>query len=787
MSSPSLIPSERNLISEIVPILVRQGRDYSGNIVVFPGKRPAHALRKALAHETRGSFLPPNIYSMDSFIEFLCEEELKLPHASLEPLDAVALLHELYLADDERPGGEHFTSLAAFLPLGMKLFGELEELWIADIPLSKIRGVLSGISIAGLPSLPLLYEKFYSVVAEKNLATRSMKYRYAAEKAAQLDFSAYGRIVFGGFFALTISETILIKHFAALENVALIFQNGVGIGARLEKLGFTMPAPVQAPSEPTIHFYRSADAHAQVFALSRNIQEMVVRGPSSVENTAIVLPTAENLFPVFHQTLALLGDDQYNITLGYPITRTPVYGFLQSLMELMISTTGSRFSVSHYLKFILHPYTKNIRCGKRSDVTRILFNTIEDYFRREYAGGHISLEELERNPSLFDRASKRISGAGEAVSTDQLRQHLISIHAHTIRAFTSIETIGTFAEGLASVLRYIGTESTAQLHPFFRPFAEALVNSLGEISLSLLSDRHLGDAVECVTFIRNYLTAAEVPFTGTPLHGLQVLGFLETRGLQFDTVFILDVNDDVLPGSKGQDVLLPMKVRESLGLTTYRDSESVAEYYFDLLLHGAKDVHIFFAQEGRKERSRFVEKLLWEREQRGGLKDPKEQIQTIQYQVQLSNPTPIAVPKSSEVAAFLRSFTYNATALDTYLRCQLRFYYTYVMRLQEREDIADEVDQADIGVFIHAVLASFFGRLKGQELTRDNLNLEVLQRIIDETAAKRFGDTSAGSAYLMIHQVKKHLADVIENYQRPMLDHKIVLNDLEVKLESTFD
>lgn len=787
MSSISLIPSDRNLISEIVPMLVRRERDYSGNIVVFPGKRPAHALRKALAREAHGSYLPPKIFSMDHFIEFLCGEKLMLPRISLESLDAVALLHELYLTDNNRPGGAHFTSLAAFLPLGMKLFGELEELWIADIPLLKIREVLSGISITGLPSLPLLYEKFYAIAAERNLATRSMKYRYAAEKAAEIDFSAYGKIVFGGFFALTKSETILLKHVATLENAALIFQNGVGIGLRLEKLGFTPPAPAQAPTEPSIHLYRSADAHGQVFALSRNIEEMIQRSPSSIEKTAVVLPAAENLFPVFHQTLALLEDDQYNITLGYPVTRTPVYGFLQSLMELMISTSGDRFSVSHYLKFILHPYTKNIRCGKRSDVTRILFNTIEDYFRREYAGGHISLEELERNPLLFDRASKRIAGAGEAVSADKLREHLISIHTQTIRVFTSIETIGTFAEGMASVLRYIGAESTAQLHPFFRPFAQTLVNSLGEISSSLLRDRPLDAAVDYVSFLRNYLTSIEVPFTGTPLHGLQVLGFLETRSLQFDTVFILDVNDDVLPGNKGQDVLLPTKVRESLGLTTYRDSERVAEYYFDLLLHGARDVHIFFAQEGRKERSRFVEKLLWDREQRGGLKDPKEQIQTIQYQVQLSNPTPSAVPKSSEVAAFLRGFTYNATALDTYLRCQLRFYYTYVMRLQERDEIADEVDQADIGVFIHSVLASFFGRLKGQELTRENLNLEVLQRIIDETAARRFGDTSAGSAYLMIHQVKKHLADIIENYQRQMLDRKIVLDDLEVKLEATFD
>ncbi len=77
--------------------------------------------------------------------------------------------------------------------------------------------------------------------------------------------------------------------------------------------------------------------------------------------------------------------------------------------------------------------------------------------------------------------------------------------------------------------------------------------------------------------------------------------FLETRNLQFDRVFILDANDDVLPGNKGHDVLLPVKLRESLGLSTFRDKERMEAYYFNCLLQGAKEVHLFFIQDGKKE------------------------------------------------------------------------------------------------------------------------------------------------------------------------------------------
>ena len=785
MSAVSLIPVHVSLIDEIASLFDPHGLDYSKNIVVFPGKRPAHALRKALSQKTGHGFLPPRIFSIDNFIDYLFREKLGIGDRTLDSLDAAAILYEIHLADARRIGGNNFTSLDSFLPLGMKVFGELEELWIANIQFPKVRDVLSGITFSGAPSLLVFYEQFYSLAAERGFATRSMKYRTVAEKVATIDFTECSKIVLAGFFALTNSEQIIMRHLHTLEKTVLIFQNGPGIIKQLKDLGLSAEVPAQAAVRPSLHYYQSADAHGQVFALTKKIDELRQRRGLSFDRTTIVLPAAETLFPVFHQTLSLIPDNEYNISLGYPVTRTPVYGFLDTLFELIASKYEHRYSVAHYIKFVLHPYTKNIRYERRSDATRILFNVVEEFFLREHSAEFFSLEELENNTSLFARAAKRVAGLSESVSAELLKAHLISIHTDTVRIFDTVENVGVFASKTIGVLNYINAHSTARLHPFFRPFVEAIVESLEVVSTSLLSDRQFNEFVEYVSFLRNYIAEAKVPFPGTPFHGLQVLGFLETRNLQFDEVFILDANDDVLPGDKGHDVLLPMKLRESLGLSTFRDRERMAEYYFNCLLQGAKEVHLFFIQDGKKEKSRYIEKLLWEKERQAKRIDANESVQTLRYRIELANATPAAIPKTEMAVASLKDFSFNATALDTYLKCQLRFYYSYVLELREREEVSGELEHADVGIFIHLVLAEYFRKFRGRVLEEGALTVDSLEHTVDTLFTKKYGDNIIGPVYLLKKQIKTHLEDFLVRYQLPLLRKGITLLDLELKLESS--
>jgi len=300
MSIVSVIPSQDTVIDTIVSSLGGPSRDYSNNIVVFPGKRPAHALRKALSKTTGGGFLPPKIFSIDNFVDYLSSEKLNHSAATMNSLDAAALLYEIHLADTRRIGGNNFTSLESFLPLGIKIYGELEEVWIADVPLAKVREALSGITYSGVTSLLVFYEQFYALARERNLATRSMKYRTVAEKVTSVDFAEYSKIIFAGLFDLTKSEQTIVKHLNTLNNTVLIFQNGPGIGGKLSEIGLSPEVPAEEPARPSLHFYQSADAHGQVFALTEKINEVRQLERPGLERTAIVLPSSETLFPVFH-------------------------------------------------------------------------------------------------------------------------------------------------------------------------------------------------------------------------------------------------------------------------------------------------------------------------------------------------------------------------------------------------------------------------------------------------------------------------------------------------------
>jgi len=219
---------------------------------------------------------------------------------------------------------------------------------------------------------------------------------------------------------------------------------------------------------------------------------------------------------------------------------------------------------------------------------------------------------------------------------------------------------------------------------------------------------------------------------------------LETRNIRFERVFVLDANEDILPDTKREDSLLPGRVREILGLPTYRDRDRLASYYFDVLVKGAKEVCIFFVENNRQEKSRFVEKILWELQQRERTTDSSRSIRSLQYRVHLENRVPEPVAKSLEIAEFLGRFTYSATAIDTYLVCPLRFYYRYVLRIAERLETAGEMDRADIGSLVHQALADYFTPRLGRPLTERDLDPNEMSKCVGRIVEESFGGVPSG-------------------------------------------
>ncbi len=789
-----LVSSSENLIEKVADHLVGMGRDYSSNLVIFPGKRPSYFLRKVLADREKSSFIPPLILSMDEFIEHVHDESLGLEGRKLEAIDAVSILYNIHAASPEHLGRRSFLSPDTFFPVGMKLYKDLEELTIEGISPKKVREVDS---IAGenipqatarrLQSLSYFYEAFYQRMEEGHFSTRSSRYRAVSEKIDRLNLARFQKVIAAGFFALTESEKNIFKSLMKRENSLFLFQEGEGMKKKLSGLGIPIQKEFQ-PAEPEIHCYKSPDSHGQVLGVSTLLKDRIDQKERMGENMVIVLPSSEALIPLFHQALSRLEPDNYNVSLGYPLQRTPLFGFFNNLMEVVSTMDGDRLYVPYYLEFVLHPYTKNIYFQGKGEITRILFHTVEETLTAKRTRKFLSLEELENDEAILHAIQDKLLKADPGITLEGMRDHLGTIHGHTLRKMLSFENVGDFAGKLKEVIEYIYQNSTARLHPFFYPYSDSFLTHLDILSKSMMKEIQFHEVTSYFNLFKKYIMTSYTPFAGTPLRGVQVLGFLETRNLKFEKVFFLDANEGILPDTTREDSFLPFKARQILGLPTYLDREEMMFYTFDTLIRGAKESHLFYVENDEKEKSRFVERLLWERQKREGKRDDKGYVKTIQYAVNLREENPRPVPKSAEMVRFLKEYSFSASSLNIYLSCPLRFYYEYALGLREREILSDEFEKEEIGSFVHLVLFDYLKRKAGSVLTEREMNLKEFEKVFAENFEEQYGKDPTGESYLLRNQVERHLKDFIRNYQVPRIkEFRTKILGLEQRVDVKMD
>ncbi len=770
-----LISPSENLIEKVAEQLIPTEKSYSSSLVIFPGKRPSHFLRKVLGERERSSFIPPVILSMDEFIDHVHDESLKIGGRKLEGVDAISILYSLHTASPGHLGRKSFLTPDTFFPVGLKLYNDVEELYIERVSSSKVKEIddIAGESIPDptarrLQSLSYFYERFYKRVEEGHFSTRSSRYRAVSENIDRLDLDRFERVIVAGFFALTESEKKIFRSLMKRENVSFIFQEGEGMKKKLSDLG--MPAPRGfASAEPEIHCYKSPDSHGQVFGVSTLLKSKMDRKERIDQNTVIVLPSAEVLLPLFHQALSLLGPDRYNISLGYPLQRTPLFGFIHNLMEVVTSMDRDRLYIPYYLDFILHPYTKNIYFNGRADVTRVLFHAVEEALTEKRARKFLSLPELEKDEAILHAIEEKVLKVEPGITLKRMRGHLEAIHSCTIGKVLSFRDVGDFADKLKEVVEYIYRNSTARLHPLFYSYAESFIGYLDVLSKSLMKEVRFQEVGSYFTLFKKYVATSYTPFAGTPLSGVQVLGFLETRNLKFENVYFLDANESILPDTTREDAFLPFKARRILGLPTYLDREEVMFYTFDTLVRGAKQCHLFYVENDEKERSRFVERFLWERQKRERERDDKRYVKTIQYAVSLREKSPHPIQKTAEIVRFLKGYPFSASSLNTYLHCPLRFYYEYGLGLREREVLSEGFEKEEIGSFAHLVLYDYFRGRIGSVLTEKEMSLREFEKVIRMRFEEQYGKDPAGEVYLLRSQVERHLEDFIKNYQVPKI------------------
>ena len=275
------------------------------------------------------------------------------------------------------------------------------------------------------------------------------------------------------------------------------------------------------------------------------------------------------------------------------------------------------------------------------------------------------------------------------------------------------------------------------------------------------------------------LEAQAIPFIGSPLKGLQILGLFETRSLNFDNVIILDVNESILPKLKIYEPLIPREVMLNLGLNRLEKEEEIQHYQFMRLIHSAKRVDLIYQENQQIEKSRFIEELLWKDQQKTKtlLSEP---IPKASFSIKVSSPGQLIV-KTPQIVDYLKKQTYSASRINTYLNCPLRFYYRYVLGFREQDDLLKEPQSSCIGTFIHELLEETFAKFKGKKPLIDQRFRDYFKARKDEKFALEIVPRMRSDSFLLGKIIENRLNKFLDNEKKRQVQELIRLESPQAR------
>ena len=771
--------------------------------IVFPNRRAGVFFRKNLARIIDRPVWSPRILSVEDFLKGLSG------YQSADHLTLIIILYRIY--QQYIPNNETFDQ---FYYWGEMLLSDFDDI---DKNLGDAKAIFSnlharkeiesqfmfideeqrkvieqfwgtfGAKLSGeqqyflkiWEKLPEIYQAFVDQLQKNRLAYDGMIFKEVANEIEEISYER--QVIFAGFNALTKAERQIIKHLSR-EGKAQVFwdidayylnnsNHEAGHFFRIYKNDAVLsknfpekiPSNISDNQSRNINLYGTSSEIAQIKKIAEIIAKMAEDDQWDPKKTAIVLTNENLLFPVL-STLPK-NVSKINITMGYPLKNTAVYDFLNLLIQLQLNIKISgdgKYYFNHrdVINILKHPYfsprDKNWVQEKIADIRQRNLINIEPDFLMIPGGGY---------PGIF----KKISDINEL--------------------FIYFEEILGYLDNQKEAHNELEKEIFYHFH--------IQLNRLKEI----IQEQQLN--VDIKTFARLFrqvIQFTRIPFTGEPLEGLQVMGVLETRNLDFDHIFIISLNEGNFPSSPGSHSFIPFNLRKGFGLTTFEQQDAIYAYYFYRLLQKSKTVNLFYTtiqKEGNEsEMSRFIYQLIYE----SGFKINKTYINNPVRQ-KLTNA--IVIEKDEVVMGQLNQYLadhnsfkrFTPSAVNTYLDCQLKFYFRYVAQLYESDEIQEEVDAMVFGNILHHSLEHLFSGFL-QKYKRDKIDkedIEWLKNNIDSSLQFAFRQhygitkneyTITGRNIIVYQILKKYIEKILEK-DRDYAPFRIV--GLETKSEDGYN
>lgn len=699
----------QTFLQEVAQHVLTHHKDHLDQVtIIFPNRRAGLFFRKAIGQLIDKPIWMPSVTSLEDFILFHAELE------KIDTLEAILRLYDVYKA--QQPREESFDRFFFWGEMILRDFDEIDQYLVeADQLFTSIKSqkeldeefyfldeeelkVIRSFWSTFLPDasktqmafletwkiLKPIYHQFKAQLAEDGKGYGGQIYRLFWEALKNDQVAIKGRLILAGFNALTSAEERIIKLLVERNNTEIIWdldahyldddKQEAGHFLRFYRkdtlLGKTFPeVPPKAIAAPKRFKAIGVSLEVgQVKAMAEHLETLASSPDFIPENTVIVIPNEYMLFPLLHAIPSTI--EQLNITMGYPMKDTPVFSLLESLLQLQSSARenvvhGSSFYHRPVVEILGHPLILPIAEGAGEKIT-------EDITKRNLI--FVYQSELKLPKRLFELIfSKPIKPLVYLLDILEELHHCWKDQGNDLE----LEFISRFYQHTAKLEEMIGQKAEQLSYDFLIKLFRRLARSL------------------------------KIPFSGEPLEGLQIMGVLETRNLDFENVFILNMNEGSWPAPPKKGSFIPYNIRKAFDLPVFEHQDSIYAYLFYRLLQRSQQVWFYYNTVSEfnvnGEISRYIRQLGFETDHE------------IDYQI-LANPIaitpaqPILIEKTPVVMFKLGRFQVRPgewtprltpSALDTYMYCRLRFYFKYVQELYEPDELQEELSPMVFGNILH--------------------------------------------------------------------------------------
>lgn len=787
------------------------GNTLNRHCLVFPNRRAGLYFLKYLAANIEKPVWAPSIFTIN---------ELFRSYSSLQTAGNEILLFELYKVyrkikespesfDDFYFWGDmlvnDFDDVDKYLADASLLFSNVKDIkdidqqfggltdtqieiirrfWINFDPGKSTNEKSGFISIWSI--LYDLYTRFRNSLKEQNLAYEGMIFRELAENSEK-DFTAGTRwdmLHFIGFNALNECEKVIMSRFKKAGKARFYWDfdnsfiregnlNSAGFFMRdnLKIFGNDMPSDwnydtmLSAPStEVKRRVIETSSDVAQVKLISQLIAEFPDLTSGNAHHTAVILADENLLMPVLTSLPENIGD--INITMGHPLKQTLVYTLVKHLMDLQrraITTNDIvRFSFRDVISVLRHTLMEGLLTESDTDLISEISKTNNVWLPSDLFANSENLSKVFKKPV-------------NNISLSDYFKDILSLIALNDSPFDESQSGNSVQRNIRNEFIYRIVLSINRL--------ESIVSSP---DISFTTDTYM-------RILDRMLRIQSVPFSGEPLSGVQIMGILETRALDFKNLIILSVNEGVLPAISSGSSFIPFSLREAFGLPSVNHQESIYAYHFYRLLQRAEAVTFTYNSNSgglrSGEMSRFLIQLKYEKVQ-------KPDFLNLSFEIKSNSTIGEVIERKEEhfqqlKAQFLdtvKGRILSPSAINTWLNCRMKFYYRYVNRLKEPDKISEDIDPAMLGNILHEIMRKLYKGYSGQVLSGEMLDLIIrnnvlLRNVTDQAISEKFKDGTDG----FISGNELIVRDVLMVYlKRILLADKTITPITILNLEDSF-